>query len=383
MAEKGWANWTPEKNYNLPLESTIQEPEKVSNLFPESIKQGADDGLFVDWLSIWQVHEPHASLNSGAIITYDGAGQAVFERHRAARLRGSYSTSIAVKSDGRSVVVSGNVGRLGRPDNLFGYSPRDALAKANQALTYAGLPTFDEHCTVDVGASGAGVAGVGTGALSGAFAGRVNLSRVDITRNFSTGSPAAAAAVIRAISGKHIVRVKKGIAGEHSVWWSNTRYMLKVYIKHLEMEAKGCAEGEAYSFAKAHGVVRVELELKRREIADLGWADFAVFCEAWKMGTVHLLFDEYSKMLNVNAVSGNAEFIDALPQRLRVVASAFLAGEDVKRIMSRASFYRYRKALLDYGVDIADERPVRLNVQVRTVQLEPLQAPDWYWRVAA
>lgn len=364
-----WAEWVPEKNLSL---------------FPDDMtSEGVDDGLFVDWLSIWQVHEPHAPLNSGAVVTYDGSGQAVFERHRPARLHGSYSTSIAVKSDGSSVVVSGNVGRLGRQDNLFGFSPLDALERANQALEYAGLPTFDRGGRVGACPPPCGMVGVGAGAASQASGRGIHLSRVDITRNFSTGSSAAAAAVIRAISGKHVARAKKGVAGENSVWWSNTRYMLKVYIKHLEMEAHGTATGQAYEFAKANGIVRVELELKRREIADLGWADFGIFCEAWKMGQVHLLFDEYSKMLNVNAVSGNAEFIDALPQRLRVVASAFLAGEDVKRIMSRASFYRYRRALLDYGVDIADERPARLNVQVRTVQMQALTAPDWYWKAAA
>lgn len=369
MAEKGWANWSPEKNLEL---------------FPASVNSGVDDGVFVDWLSIWQVHEPHAPLNSGAVVTYDGQGTPVFERHRAARVRGSYSTSCAIKSDGQSVVASGNFGRLGRPDNLFGHSPLDTFRRCNEAIEFAGLPAFDlSYRRMDMATASGWVGGVGVGVTPRTPARRVNLSRVDITRNFSAGSPAAAAAVIRSISGKHVVRAKKGVAGEHSVWWSNTRYMLKAYIKHLEMEAHGTASGEAYEFAKAHGIVRVELELKRREIADLGWADFAVFCEAWKMGQVHLLFDDYSKMLNTNAVSGNAEFIDALPQRLRVVASAFLAGEDVKRIMSRASFYRYRRALLDYGIDIADERPARLNVQVRTIRLEPLVAPDWYWKAAA
>lgn len=353
-------------------------------LIPGSTFEGVDDGLFVDWLSIWQVREPHAPLNSGAVVTYDGAGQPVFERMRPARVRGSHSTSIAVKSDGQSVVVSGNIGRLGRDDNLFGFSPLAAFARANETLAFIGLPAFDlADNGRELATSGDGLESFGTGAASRTPARCVNLSRVDITRNFSAGSPAAAAAVIRAMSSKHVCRAKKGVAGDQSVWFSNTRYMLKAYIKHLEMEAHGCVEGAAYEYAKAQGIVRVELELKRREIADLGWSNFAVFCEAWKMGQVHLLFDEYSKMLNVNAISGDGEFIDALPQRLRVVASAFLAGQDVKRIMSRASFYRYRRALLDYGIDIADERPARLNVQIRTVELKPLTAPAWYWKKVA
>jgi len=42
-------------------------------------------------------------------------------------------------------------------------------------------------------------------------------------------------------------------------------------------------------------------------------------------------------------------FLISLPQRLRVTAAAFLAGRDVKALVSRATFFRYRKALLEYA----------------------------------
>jgi II/X family phage/plasmid replication protein len=185
------------------------------------------------------------------------------------------------------------------------------------------------------------------------------------------------------MQGKNISRVKKGIGGDASVWWANTRYMLKIYIKSLEMEAHGINSGAVYEYARDNGIIRLELELKRRELHDLGWFNFSDFMEAWHMGTVHKLFGDYEKVLEVKSVSNDLEFIDSLPKRLQVVASAFLSGRDVRSLMSRRTFFRYRKQLLEYGIDIADDRPAQITTTIRHINLEPLEAPEWYWKESA
>lgn len=311
----------------------------------------------------------------------------MFERTRTARLSGSHSTSCAIKSDGRSVVCSGNFGRLNRGDNLFNFDPVQTLERANVVTQFAGLPPFQlrgagmDDCSLSEHSELSGFVGID---LTKSYSSEefIHLSRVDLTKNYSCGSVGAARSVIRAISGKSITRVKKGVGGDASVWWSNTRYMLKVYVKSLEMEAHGTNSGKAYEYARDNGIIRLEIELKRRELADLGWSDFNEFVRAWEMGTVHSLFKDYEKIMELQAVMNDAEFLDALPQRLRVTAAAFLAGREVKSLLSNGAFYRQRKALLDYGIDIADERPARLNVQVQTVLITPVVAPDWYWKAA-
>lgn len=346
-----------------------------------------NDGLFVDWLTLWQVHSAHAPINSGCVRTLDGNAATVFERTRAARIQGSYSSSCSVKSDGSCVVFSGNFGRFNRTDNLFNYDPLQTLERANIVAEFAGFPPFRIHDLRDNTATRqdfSALVGPARAAFREAEARTsfVNLSRVDLTKNYACGSLGAARSVIRAIQGKSIGRVKKGIGGDASVWWSNTRYMLKVYIKALEMEAHGITSGKAYEYARDNGIIRLELELKRRELHDLGWNDFAQFLKGWDMGNVHKLFADYEKIMTVNSVSNDAEFLDALPVRLRPLASVFLSGNDVRSLVSRATFFRYRKALLEYGIDIADERPTRLNVHVQTVEVVPVLAPDWYWKAA-
>jgi II/X family phage/plasmid replication protein len=158
--------------------------------------------------------------------------------------------------------------------------------------------------------------------------------------------------------------------------------MLKVYIKSLEMESHGISSGRAYEYARDNGIIRLELELKRRELHDLGWSDFNEFLKGWEMGTVHKLFADYEKILEVTGVQNDADFLDSLPIRLRSIAALFLSGRDVRSCVSRATFFRYRKSLLDYGIDIADERPAMLQTLVRTVEIHPVSAPDWYWKAA-
>lgn len=338
-------------------------------------------GIFIDWLSIWQVHPVHAPLNRGSVCTFDGGGSLVFERIRSSSVKGSHATSINFKSDGRTVVACGNFGRFNRADNLFNFDPSTTLSRANHLAAFLGLPFFSVAYKPDISERSASVC-LDQSALgiAGGGGSEVNLSRVDITRNYECGSVTVARSVIRAISAKNICRVKKGVAGDASVWWSNTRYMLKVYVKSLEMESHGTNSGRAYDFAKERGIIRVELELKRRELHSLGWNIFSKFLQAWDSFLVQRLFNEYATgLIEMTAINDNEQFINSLPQRLRVLAQAHLAGCDVRDTLSRSAFYRYRRALLDYGLDLSDDRPARLNIKIRQVEITPVVVPDWYW----
>lgn len=284
-------------------------------------------------------------------------------------------------------MASGNFGRLNRKDNLFNFDPLETLQRANAAALFAGLPAFsiDIHRNKIDGVSPARSVGFNRADFdeSRAIFEFVHLSRIDLTKNFKCGSVSAARSVIRAISGKAISRVKKGVAGDESVWWSNTRYMLKVYIKALEMEHHGVNSGRAYEYAVNNGIIRLELELKRRELDSVGWSDFNEFVRAWDMGNVHKLFADYEKVLTTTSISNDADFIESLPLRLRVPAAAWLSGRDVRALVSRATYFRIRRALLDYGIDLNDERPAQLTVAVRQIEIEAVSAPDWYTQEAA
>ena len=149
------------------------------------------------------------------------------------------------------------------------------------------------------------------------------------------------------------------------------------------MEHHGVNSGRAYEYAVDNGILRLEVELKRRELETLGWSNFNEFVRAWDMGNVHKLFGDYEKVLTTTQISNDSDFIDSLPLRLRVPAAAWLSGRDVRSLVSRATYFRIRRALLDYGIELNDERPPQLNVSVRQIVIEAVSAPDWYTEEAA
>src|SRR5262249_15292031 len=68
-----------------------------------------------------------------------------------------------------------------------------------------------------------------------------------------------------------------------------------------------------------------------------------------------------------------------IPGRAGELAVAWRDGADLKKRLSLRTFYRYRKELLKYNIDIA----VRCNVQrlptkVNVINVAPLTMPDWY-----
>ncbi|SDU37996.1 phage/plasmid replication domain-containing protein, partial [Nitrosomonas ureae] len=215
--------------------------------------------IFIDWITISQLHtesEPFPIFTGGINVDYDPLGNARFERVRPAHFKGSFETSIRIKSDGRHISLSGNAGRFSRKDNLFNCGWEETLRKCNRILLDRGLPAF--------------TSGQVRNAIGQADTPSARVSRLDLTANFETGSESQARHLIKWLATRSVSRMKKGRAGDESVWWVNSRHMLKAYIKHIEMLKHGCeSDDPAYLFCKEKGVVRVEIELKRRLLSDL------------------------------------------------------------------------------------------------------------------
>ena len=67
-----------------------------------------------------------------------------------------------------------------------------------------------------------------------------------------------------------------------------------------------------------------------------------------------------------------------LPNHLRLTVRDYLAGETFKG--SRAKFYKHRKNLLQYGIDIAIPSKVTAFIpRVKVIHCKPVSAPEWYW----
>lgn len=327
---------------------------------------------FIDWITVRQhftVEKPLPLLFRGVHSYHSSDGRCVSERLCAASIRGSWDTAVAVQCDGSGLLVSGNVGRFGRADNVFNYRWRETLESLERILDALSLPRFS---LVDHTRSNAdtGRKKIPLGAL---------LSTVDVTRNYSAGSDAQAIAFIRHCSNLNVSRCKRGIAGDESVWWSNSRRMIKVYRKGPEMVAHGAdPKSRLVQWCFDVGLVRVEVSMKRRLLNDLGMTSLGAVSDE----RLEEIYDEETSFLRKFDSSDEPDILSAIPARSRAYAAAWLAGQDLSQFCSRATLYRHGRVLAEYGLDIFSPRNVsQFPTKVRIIDLEPVAAPDWYeWK---
>jgi X family protein/replication protein CRI len=327
------------------------------------------DGIFIDWLTISQSHtDAQPVLFGGETVFFDGQGHERSSRIHHSRFVGSHSTSYALQSNGTRVLASGNFGRYSREDNLFNFGFSETVQLANQLVMAQGIDPFT------------------TGHQFRNYAGRpewsgASVRRMDITCNYATGSMSAARDFIRWLQAQSKKRIKQGMAGDESVWFVNTREMLKAYLKAPEMLTHGMKDdSQAYQWAMDCGLVRIELELKRKTLSELGlyWLGDVT------MEKIVDIFRDKTEIIRRLDRSTDSDILDDVPVRHRAVAAAWLSGSDVKNLVSRASFFRHKKALMEYGLDIAYPRNIhRLPVKVREIELKPLSLPSWYQLKAA
>jgi hypothetical protein len=371
--------------------------------------------VFCDFLSIYQEHDPATTpeLNAGRIVKLlnerpeqsksedacqvlsimdeDGLilsdGYLEFTMAKALEHEGSFDTSIHIKSEAGRVMVSGNVGRFGRPDNVFGYSVVDCVRLANGILRSLGLPEFTwgngkASRTVMVG-------GVATIVSTQSFTvGRrmhvdAIITRIDLTQNYMTGSPSNLAKLIHYMGGLRL-RSQSGKSYASGVTWGegSSYWYAKLYDKLSDLvKGKGKSKRKSshvpeqlLAWVEAVGLARFEVSLKSRYLDETRMKSVGV----WERdGMENVVYGKFTKILTQMSV--NVESFDEIPGKLRMAAMAWRNGHDVRDMVSPATFYRYRNQLLTYGIDIAEEVNVsRLPMRVSVIELQAVQAPDWY-----
>ncbi|MDP3226262.1 MAG: phage/plasmid replication protein, partial [Rubrivivax sp.] len=123
------------------------------------------------------------------------------------------------------------------------------------------------------------------------------------------------------------------------------------------------------------GVVRVEIELKRRLLADMNMVEIDDIND----DKLIQVFHEQTEIFNAVDRSDEPDILDAIPTKSRVHAAAWMAGQDLRQLLSNGTFYRHARVLRDYGIDITEPRNVEtFPIKVRIVEMKPLSMPDWY-----
>ncbi|WP_024302787.1 phage/plasmid replication protein [Pseudogulbenkiania sp. MAI-1] len=364
-------------------------------------------GVFVDFIRISQSHQLRFDLDtnefeklpmvdSGWVCKYARNEAGEFEEFEDGTLKpeyisvsrrhfeGSFDSLYIVRCDGRRVEFEGNVGRFGRPDNLFNLDFDATLDRINRILAELGLPPFTAG--EEVAKQDPSDYDIKTGQIT-EWTG-ASVSTLHLTRNYATGSAANAQAMIDWLATQSLSKVKRGRAGETTVVWGTKggRKYLKAYLKAPEMlvhrHGRPRSEIESdpvYQFCNQQGIVRLELEASRLMLRD---NSLRFLGDITMTKLVNLFAGEVDPLLARTKADVTRFQLEDLPAPVRVTAAAFLRGENVRALMSRATFFRHAKSLRDYGLDISEPLPTlhKFSTVIKVVEITPLvDAPAWYW----
>lgn len=329
----------------------------------------------IDWGKFRVMIDAQGKIPGDRVMIVSPDGELKWQKTRAAPVRGSHECDVHVSScpvTGQ-LVVDGNPVKFFQGHNVFGSSDLHGLTRAMLDHVLTVLP-------LDVSES--------TRSLIERNV--IELSRVDVTEMYSTGSLLLARHSVRAIAefatmkhrGRALMSQGTAYFGKHS-----RRSALKVYAKGDELRDHKLPKGlhladEIQAFAQDK--IRFEVVLRGMELKDRG---LDLLCN-WMPDTGDTLHREFIGRLNLpENIELPPAVLEGLPARLQLAYSAWLRGDDLRVTLPRKTFYRYRKAMLAHGIDLLALRPKEPTSNVfplrRVVELRPAGVPDWAKGTAA
>lgn len=367
--------------------------------------------MFIDWLTISQEHAFDLPVVCDVFtLTVDANTNEVLSTNQPRfKHEASHSTSVTIHVQGRKIRVEGNPSRIGRLDNLFGFTTvEQCVSVYNALLAEYGLPAFT-RCTVVNLRQGESGAKAGDWIADGA-----KIERVDLTTNVAMGE-GNVLAYLRGVSSQRIGHsIGFLYPNGRTVAWTpkgngkggRLQYR-KAYDKAFEMDQNilpkikrlyGDQSSEfAYvsrvrNYCAEQGVVRMEQELKseflqRECLSYWGLINERRFAE---LHDEFLKIDERLKVtaMDIVSISGQlvAEGICPNLRSARTTASYALEWMTGAQLdFKKRQVNEHAAKLNGIGINIRNAcdtsrfAPVFVR-QCREINKQPLAMPTWYQR---
>lgn len=321
----------------------------------------------------------HTPINGGSVVKVKPDGEIEWEARCRVSVQGSHSKNIKVRSEGGDgegkaalLVIDGNPSKFLQGHNVFG---SDDL----RTLVFDSVLRVCSVLGLDIPAA----------TMSALHSGDYRLTRVDVNYMYSLASLGNVKSWIRAAEYKSKTRHGRPSSKAGTVYWGKTsrRWSIKAYSKFEEIHAKGDHKlPDAFSNTPikdfAEDKLRIELTVRGKLLDEI---DFST-AKLWSHDTPRKLFGEYIKRIEMNEqIALSTELIDALPMKVRSTYINWKEGYNPRELLSKPTFYRHRKILLDHGIDInmAVEKVDRSNVVplVRVLEAKPADTPDWAYQL--
>ncbi|MBH3382117.1 phage/plasmid replication domain-containing protein [Pseudomonas asiatica] len=369
--------------------------------------------MFIDWLTISQEHSQDLPV-VGHIMSFTvdlTTNELLTTRQPRFKHEGSYSTSVMIHVQGRKIRVEGNPSRVGRLDNLFGFSTiEQCVAVYNSLLREYGLPGFTRCTRLDIrqGTSGA---------KSGdRIADGAKIERIDLTTNVSLGE-GNVLAYLRGVSSQRIGHsIGFLYPNGRTVAWTpkgngqggRLQYR-KAYDKAFEMD-QNCLpkikrrfgeESAEYKYVQrvrdycvSQGVVRMEQELKSEFLQREALCYWGLFDER-RLAELHrefLKIDEKLKVTAMDIVSISEQLLAENIPGVRTTRAAnttalyaiqWMHGQrfdfNKKQVQTHAARLNRIGINIRNACDTSRFAPVFVR-QCREVHKTELSIPSWYQR---
>ena len=335
----------------------------------------------IDWVTgkFWITHNPDVLRSGQSIRTKIVDGVELIEYDIANRLsvKGSHDASITIRSHTDGMVeISGNPAKFLQGHNVFGTND----------LKYLVAKMIDKLCMMDkleLKPTDVEYENIQQGIY--------HLSRVDVNEHFAFPSAQVARAWLRAAGNSANMKFRgAGLFKEGTLYFKGKRYIPKIYFKYDEINSKDKSHRlpdellqipELIEYAEKS--LRFEIKILSTQLKD--WM-LHLGCN-WDADTATMLInDQFISKLQLSAnMPIENEVIESLPKNLRLTYTAWVNGEDLRQVLSRPTFYRYRTRLMEYGIDISivkDIEKEQSNVvpMIRYLEAVPMGIPDWAYQ---
>lgn len=316
------------------------------------------------------------SLKTGCLAKINPAGEVDWVSQSWLPVVGSYESNIMIKPLSDSVImISGNPAKFLQGHNLFGTN--DLVYLFNKAFAVIHELLADDGLTPT------------TSQLNDIENGKYHLTRVDINETWHLKDGNEVKAWIRAAGEKMNMPYRgKGVfSGDTLYWGKGSKYwFMKCYHKGDEILRKKSNFPDDLKTVEmldyADKSLRLELVLCSKFLRS------TLLCNAylWEKETARMLLLEYIKKFEMSDnFMISDDVLASLPNKLKTYYLLWLHGEDVRKHVSKPTFYRIRKQLKAYGIDIAllrdKEREVNNVIPlVKYLEAEPVGVPSWAYK---
>ncbi|MBY4623169.1 phage/plasmid replication protein, II/X family, partial [Vibrio parahaemolyticus] len=211
--------------------------------------------------------------------------------------------------------------------------------------------------------------------------GQYSISRIDINGMFELGSRLDVLSWLSALERTARTRHGTAVAKGNTVYFgkNSERWSIKFYSKGQEIEChKLPAPLQLTSLPDfANNKLRAELTLRSKELVKLGLN----VGSSWFNIDIWEVYKEYLGRVEMSDQKPIDDITLKLPRHLGLTYLSWKEGYCLKTALPKRTFYRHRRELLEFGIDISipnSKEPTSNVVPLnRVIEMRPCGIPDW------